>query len=100
MRKWYRIAVIVVCVMGLLVWLTDVTYPSAFQQIMLKSGVYSIASLVDLLSVVVVPVLFILSVLESRRLKRRVWPELLLLAVSACIAAFLWFPAMIRMAGV
>lgn len=100
MRKWYRIAVIVVCVMGLLVWLTDVTYPSAFQQIMLKSGVYSIASLVDLLSVIVVPALFVLTVLESRRLKRRVWLDALLFAVAVGVVAFLWFPALIRLAGV
>lgn len=72
MRQWYRIAAIVGCVMGLLVWLTDVTYPSAFQQVMLKSGVYSIAALVELLSVVAVPVLFVLTALESCRLKRRV----------------------------
>lgn len=100
MRQWYRIAAIVGCVMGLLVWLTDVTYPSAFQQVMLKSGVYSIAALVELLSVVAVPVLFVLTALESRRLKRRVWPDVLLLTVTVGVVALLWFPALIRLAGV
>ena len=41
MRKCYRIAATVACVMGLLVWLTDVTYPSAFQRGMSEAGLYS-----------------------------------------------------------
>ena len=100
MRKWYRIAVSTACVTGLLVWLTDATYGSAFQWGMLKSGVYSMAALLELLCVLAVPALFVLTVLESRRLKRRVWPDVLLLAVTAGVVAFLWFPALIRLAGV
>lgn len=100
MRKWYRIAAVAACVMGLLVWLTDTTYPSAFQRGMLESGMYSIAALVVMLSVVAVPVLFVLTALEGRRLKRQVWPDVLLLAVTAGVVAFLWFPALISLAGV
>ena len=100
MRKWYRIAAVAACAMGLLVWLTDMTYPSAFQRGMLESGMYSIAALVVMLSVVAVPVLFVLAALESCRLKRRVWPDVLLLAVTAGVVAFMWFPALISLAGV
>lgn len=53
-----------------------------------------------MLSVVAVPVLFVMTALESRRLKRRVWPDVLLLAVTACVMAFMWFPAFISLAGV
>jgi hypothetical protein len=99
-RRNYRIATAAAWVGWLLVWLQELTYGSVFYDWIVATLIPQAAGLTGLLSVVVVPVLFILSVLESRRLKRPVWPEVLLLAVSACIAAFLWFPAMIRLAGV
>ena len=100
MRRNYRIVTAVAWIGWLLVWLQELTYGSAFHKWLYATLIPQVAGLTGLLSVAAVPVLFILSVLESRRLKRPVWPEVLLLAVSACIAAFLWFPAMIRMAGV
>jgi len=99
-RRIYRIATAVAWTGWLLVWLQELTYGSAFHKWMDATLIPQVAGLAGLLSVASVPVLFILSVLESSRLKRAVWPEVLLLAVSACIAAFLWFPALIMLAGV
>ena len=100
MRRNYRIATAVAWMGWLLVWLEWMTRGSAFQEWLAAVWVSQIAGLAGLLSVAAVPVLFILSVLECRRLRRRIWPDVLLLAVTAGVVAFLWFPAFIRIAGV
>lgn len=52
------------------------------------------------LSVAAVPVMFLLRAVECLRKREKLWLDALLLVGSAMIAWYLWFPAMVWMAGV
>ena len=99
MRRAYRIVTAAAWAGWLLIWLED---------LLLRSGLpvnripllFQAAGLVAILSVAAVPVMFLLRALECLRKREKLWLDALLLVGSAMIAWYLWFPAMVWMAGV